>query len=287
MCAFDVRLPPGAMMTPQISRVRLPRSGLEVSRLGLGLSRLHYLPSERGRSTLVRGAIELGVTHFDTARLYGDGLSERALGAALEGRRSEVTIATKFGLLPNGVIEAAPALAFPLRILRSVGRRLVMSSGPRRAWGPKSLETSLTRSLRALRTDHVDILFAHDVRFVELQGRDDTLTALQSLRRKGMVRFAGVAGEYAEMKAIVAAFPGIFDVVQTKEGTWDEELVPEFTFGALSPGPQYFGAAAPTSGEAEAGLRRALERRPHGAVLAGTSKLEHLRSLVHAAGTTA
>ncbi len=275
------------MMTPSISRVRLARSGLEVSRLGLGLSRLHYLPSERSRHALVRGAIELGVTHFDTARLYGDGLSERALGAALAGRRGEVTIATKFGLQPNRAIEAVPALAFPLRALRAAGRRLGFPSGPRRAWDPGSLETSLKHSLRALRTDHVDILFAHDARFAELSSRDDMLAALQALRRKGMVRFAGIAGDYVEVKAILAAFPGVFDVVQTAEGAWNQELVPDFTFGALAPGPQHFGAAGPTADQAEAGLANALKRRPQGAVLAGTSKLEHLQALARTAGLAA
>ena len=63
-----------------MQQVGLPNSPLSVSRLGLGLGSVHRINSARGRLELVRAAIDLGITHFDTARLYGDGLAERVLG---------------------------------------------------------------------------------------------------------------------------------------------------------------------------------------------------------------
>lgn len=272
-----------AINRPALSRVRLERSGLEVSRLGLGLSRLHYLFSDRQRTELIHGALDLGITHFDTARLYGDGLSERALGAVLRGRRETATIATKFGLLPNPVVAAAGPLATPLRAAQALARRLRPSSGPRRCWEPGALERSVAASLRALRTDFVDILFLHDPRYAEIAGRDDLVAALQRLRQSGKTRAIGISGDHAQAKSIMRAFPGVFDVVQTPEAGWNAELVPDFTYGALASGPQRFGAGGPAAGEAEAGLMRALGRRPAGAVLVGTTKLVHLSDLVRVA----
>lgn len=268
---------------PVLSRIRLERSGLEVSRLGLGLSRLHYLFSDRQRTELIHGALDLGITHFDTARLYGDGLSERALGAALRGRRETATIATKFGLLPNRAIEAMGALAAPFRAAQALARRLRPSSGPRRCWEPGALERSVAASLRALRTDFVDILFLHDPRHAEIAGRDDLIRALQRLRQSGKTRAIGIAGDYAQAKSIMRAFPGVFDVLQAPEAGWSGELVPDFTYGALAGGPQRLGAGGPAAGEAETGLMRALGRRPGGAVLVGTTKLVHLSDLVRIA----
>lgn len=275
--------PMKAINRPVLTRVRLERSGLEVSRLGLGLSRLHYLFSDRQRTELIHGALDLGVTHFDTARLYGDGLSERALGEALRGRRATATIATKFGLLPNPAIEALGPLATPFRAAQALARRLRLLSGPRRNWEPAMLERSVAASLRALRTDFIDILFLHDPLHTEIAGRDDLIAALQRLRESGKTRAIGVAGAYSQAKSIVQAFPGVFDVVQAPEASWTAELVPDFTYGALAGGPQRFGAGAPALGEVEAGLVRALRRRPAGAVLVGTAKLAHLNDLVQAA----
>jgi len=74
--------------------VRLGKTGLEVSRVGMGGIPLTR-PTEADAADLVRRAVELGVTFFDTARGYGD--SEKRLGMGLKGRRGEVVIATKGG----------------------------------------------------------------------------------------------------------------------------------------------------------------------------------------------
>jgi aryl-alcohol dehydrogenase-like predicted oxidoreductase len=89
----------------------LGRSGIAVSALGLGTARIAGLgwsrrgdtfrpgdeEAERQSVRAIHRALELGVTFFDTADVYGCGASERVLGRALEGHRHEVVIATKFG----------------------------------------------------------------------------------------------------------------------------------------------------------------------------------------------
>src|SRR5438128_1616426 len=79
---------------------QLGRSGLTVSAVGFGAMSLAgvYGPADDAESVnTLRRAIELGVTLFDTADIYGDGRSERLLGQAIEGRRKELVVATKFG----------------------------------------------------------------------------------------------------------------------------------------------------------------------------------------------
>src|SRR4030065_1047553 len=88
---------------------RLGRSGLKVSPLGLGTARMAGLgwredlapqdPSQAKREAVrrIQAAVDLGVTFFDAADNYGQGLSERILGEALRGRRDGIVVATKFG----------------------------------------------------------------------------------------------------------------------------------------------------------------------------------------------
>ncbi|PYQ54151.1 MAG: aldo/keto reductase, partial [Acidobacteria bacterium] len=86
-----------------LKKRKLGRQGLEVSEIGLGcmgMSASYGTPEERDEresiATLHR-AIELGCTFLDTAEVYGPYTNEELLGRALQGRRDQVTLATKFG----------------------------------------------------------------------------------------------------------------------------------------------------------------------------------------------
>src|SRR5262249_14664496 len=267
-----------------IARTRLLKSGIEMPRLGLGLSRIHYLGSERKRHRLINAARDIGVTHFDVARLYGDGLAERSLGQAMGQYRASVTIATKFGLLPNKVIEAVPLCSWPLWVIRLLSRGSRLNGGPKRSWTVETLRNSLSSSLRALRTDYVDILFLHAPRADELAGRDDLVQALEMEKKLGRVRFIGISTGYIHAKAIISQFKGIFDVVQVPETEWtSEELVPDITFGALTRGPQIFGTPKLDPDLVRSRLAQALARRRNGAVLVGTTNTDHLQQLAKVA----
>src|SRR5215208_7141735 len=78
----------------------LGRAGLEVSALGLGCMGMSefYGPSDEAESVAtIRRALDLGVTFLDTADMYGVGRNEELVGRAIQGRRKEVVLATKFG----------------------------------------------------------------------------------------------------------------------------------------------------------------------------------------------
>src|ERR1700722_6676249 len=81
---------------------KLGSQGLEVSALGLGcmgMSQSYGVPDEAESIATIHRALELGLTFFDTAEVYGPFVNEELLGRALKGRRNQAVIATKFGFL--------------------------------------------------------------------------------------------------------------------------------------------------------------------------------------------
>jgi aryl-alcohol dehydrogenase-like predicted oxidoreductase len=151
----------------------LGRSGLRVSAVGLGCNNLGRpgtaSESAEGAAALVGTALDAGITLFDTADIYGSrfGLSEELLGAALQGRRDEAIIATKFG--HSGV------------------------PGDRPAWQDKGsrryIRLAVEDSLRRLRTDHIDLYQLHTPD--PHTPIEETLAALDELVREGKVRYLG------------------------------------------------------------------------------------------------
>jgi aryl-alcohol dehydrogenase-like predicted oxidoreductase len=114
----------------------LGKQGLRVSEIGYGAmgTATGYGPSDDTESiTAIRAAHELGVTHFDTAEMYGWGEGERLLGVALAPIRDEVTIATKFGLTPSFAPDSRP----------------------------EHIREVVDNSLRRLGVDHIDVLYQH------------------------------------------------------------------------------------------------------------------------------
>jgi aryl-alcohol dehydrogenase-like predicted oxidoreductase len=136
---------------------------LEVSAIGLGCNNLGRGLDQAQTATLVRAALDLGVNFFDTARLYGNGDSERFLGSALGGHRDRVVIATKFGRIPR--VPDAP--------------------GADRA----GIRASIEVSLQELGTDYIDLFQLH---FPDgLVPIEETLEALAELVEEGKVREIG------------------------------------------------------------------------------------------------
>lgn len=274
MAEFTV-IPERPAAALRAARTVLPHCGLEMSRLGLGLAHLHLLPAATRRDLIDR-AIDLGITHLDTARFYGDGLSEATLGAVLGARRAKVTIASKFGLLPTPLIGAAGAAAPSLRKVRSLLRKLRLVNYPRRSYSAQTFRESLEQSLRLLRTDVIDIYHLHEPP-AGLQLEEELLAAFEQAKKAGRVRFIGISG--AAIDGVVDRHPGVFDVLQSAEGQWDPARhVPDLTHSLLSGAVRRHGALA--ADEVRDRLRRALMRRPDGAVVLQTRRPDRLEQLV-------
>jgi aryl-alcohol dehydrogenase-like predicted oxidoreductase len=150
---------------------------LEVSLVGLGCNNFGRRIDRDATETVVRAALDAGITLFDTADAYGDGRSEELLGAALTGRRDEAVVATKFGLPVDGGRQGAH---------------------------PDHVRSACEDSLRRLGTDHIDLYQLHrpdpDVPI------EETLGALGELIEAGKVRVIGHSNLSAdEMDAAEAA----------------------------------------------------------------------------------
>jgi aryl-alcohol dehydrogenase-like predicted oxidoreductase len=143
---------------------RLGSSGLRVSALGLGCNTFGRDLDADGAARVVQAALDLGVTFFDTADIYGQQRSEDYLGRALAGRRHEVVVATKVGW------DVGPG---PNE--RGASRAHIMDG--------------VHASLRRLHTDYVDLYQLHT--WDPHTPPEETIRALDDLVRQGKVRYLG------------------------------------------------------------------------------------------------
>jgi D-threo-aldose 1-dehydrogenase len=260
-----------------VARTLLPRCGLEVSRIGLGLAHLHLLSDDAARKRLLHRAIDLGITHFDTARFYSDGFSEATAGRLLAQNRSSITIATKFGLLPTPLIGSLGAAAPPFRKARSLLSKLRMIEYPRRSYTRATMRESLQASLRALKTDHIDIYLLHEP-LLTSRLEEGLFEDLEKEKQKGSIRYIGVSG--ASVDSIVEHYGHFLDVVQTSEASWSENrFVPDITHSLFSNAVRQKGAKLEDDAVQRL-MHDALARRPSGAVVVQTRQPEHLEELV-------
>lgn len=214
-------------------KVSLKGTSLSTSRLGFGTSGLHQLLRSRRRQDLLAAAFELGVRHFDTSPFYGHGMAERELGKFARNRRSELLIATKFGIKPNPLLARAPWIMYAQLSANAIQRKITnanrLAITPARDYSAREARLSLERSLGALRTDHVDIYFLHDATRALLAPNDELLLTLERLRQEGKARYVGVAGPGRDCIEVVARFPVIAQILQINAtgGARDLNLVRE------------------------------------------------------------
>ncbi len=153
-------------------------------------------------------AWESGINFFDTARCYGYGDSEALLGEFLQGRRENAIISTKFGIVPSRQPlwkrVAKPIARGVLSIPggRSVLGRLASNQMEHDKFTTEVLRGSIEDSLRALRTDYIDLLFMHDAPLTAYHN-DDLLGELDNLVTAGKVRVAGISTEPEIIKEVL------------------------------------------------------------------------------------
>ena len=183
-----------------LTKRKLGSQGLEVSALGLGcmgMSQSYGVADEKESLATLDRAIELGVTLFDTAEVYGPFTNEDLLGRALEGRRDGLIIATKFGFrIEDGK-------------MTGVNSR------------PDHIREVVDASLKRLRTDHIDLLYQH--RIDPEVPVEDVAGTVGELVQAGKVRFFGLseAGE-ANIRRAHKVHP--VTALQSEYSLWERNL---------------------------------------------------------------
>ncbi|MET8811686.1 aldo/keto reductase [Streptomyces sp. NPDC004549] len=181
--------------------------GLEVSRIGLGAMSMsaYYTGAGSDEAESVRAvhrALELGVTHIDTAEVYGPYTNEELVGRAIKGRRDQVVLATKFG---GGISYS--------------GRGGVGLDS-----SPASIRVAVEGSLKRLGTDHIDLYYQH--RVDPATPIEETVGALAELVAQGKVRHIGLseAGP-ATIRRAHAVHP--VAALQTEYSLWTRDVEAE------------------------------------------------------------
>ncbi len=182
---------------------------LNVSRIGLGTMAMsgYYLDpdsSDAESTRTIQRALDLGVTHIDTAEIYGPYANEELVGRAIKGRRDEVVLATKFGFVSHagdgpGALDSSPA----------------------------NIRTAVEGSLKRLGTDHIDLYYQH--RVDPNTPIENTVGTLAELVAEGKVRHVGLSEAGAEtIRRAHAVHP--IAALQTEYSLWtrdpEAELLP-------------------------------------------------------------
>ncbi len=159
-------------MNTKMQKRKLGKSGIEVSALGLGCmgmsSGLGPAADKKEMITLIRKAVEKGITFFDTAEVYGPFINEELVGEALEPFKGQVVFATKFGWKPN-----------------AEGKWSELDSRP------EHIKEVAEASLKRLRVDAIDLFYQHRVDLdVPIE---DVAGAVKDLIKEGKVKYFGLS----------------------------------------------------------------------------------------------
>jgi aryl-alcohol dehydrogenase-like predicted oxidoreductase len=201
--------------------------GPNVSVVGLGCNNFGMLVDAEASAAVVHAALDAGITHFDTAEMYGRGHSEEFLAAALGDRRDDVVIATKFAPRPGGEPYTPGALAARVR---------------------EGVETSLRR----LGTDRIDLYYQHFPDPDPAAPAEEALEVLDELVRAGKVLHIAnsnlSAAQIAEAESVAgnkgwARFTGTQIEWSLLARAVEDEVVPAATAAGLGVVP-YFPLAS-------------------------------------------
>ena len=181
--------------------------GLDVSRIGLGAMTMAGTYTTGGglddaeSIRTIHRALDLGVTHIDTAEIYGPFHSEEVVGKAIKGRRDEVVVATKFGLVSHS----------------GGGPRVTDSSAG-------NVKAAVEGSLKRLGTDHIDLYYQH--RVDPNTPIEETVGALAELVAEGKVRHIGLSEASPEtIRRAHAVHP--VAALQTEYSLWTRDVEAE------------------------------------------------------------
>lgn len=186
---------------------KLGKSGFEVSAIGLGCMGMSFAfppyPERNEMVKLIHAAVDMGLTFFDTAEVYGPYTNEELVGEALKPYRGKVIIATKFGF---NIVD---------------GKQSGVNSRP------ENIRNAVEGSLKRLKTDYIDLLYQH--RVDPNVPIEDVAGAVGKLTKEGKVKHWGLSEAGVNtIRRAHAALP--LTAVQSEYSMWwrkpEQELIP-------------------------------------------------------------
>ena len=197
---------------------------MQNANIGFGCSGLSSMPTQQSALSLLQTAYNNGIRHFDTAPIYGSGYSEKILGKFLKGKREQVTISTKFGLMPSTARNIPIWLALPLNKIK--GKLTASHSAKDNTYTPERLSyrridyneirTSFENSLKNLQTDHIDFYLLHEALPNFLT--DEAMNYVQNLKSSGFVKKIGIAACYINLYQLEPYKVSAWDILQYENG---------------------------------------------------------------------
>ena len=187
---------------------KLGSQGLTTSQLGLGcmgMSEFYGVQNDEKSIKTLHRSLELGINFWDTADMYGPYKNEELLGIALKGKREQVTLATKFGIVRNTENPSA----------RSINGK------------PEYVKQSCEGSLKRLQTDYIDLYYLHRVdKDIAIE---ETIGAMAELVKEGKIRGIGLSEvSAATLRRANAVHP--ITAVQSEYSLWtrdpEEDVLP-------------------------------------------------------------
>ncbi|MGC9393650.1 MAG: aldo/keto reductase [Anaerolineae bacterium] len=172
----------------------LGKTGLKVSRLGIGLAEIGFhltLEEINAASEILNTALDRGITFLDTSACYD--ISEELIGRTIAHRRDDYVLATKAGHVTGGY--------------------------EGEAWTAQTVRDSIDRSLVRMKTDHLDLVQLHSCD-VDVLERGEVIEVLQQAKQAGKTRFIGYSGD--NEAALWAVESGVFDTLQTSFNLVDQ-----------------------------------------------------------------
>ena len=192
----------------------------QISSLGFGCVKLNTHFRTSAALLNLETAFSYGITHFDTARMYGFGLSEKILGEFIKGKRDKVTITTKFGINPPS-----------LKILNStyvnflkLGLRGINFSRKNlgfekidlckfQKFSIKEADESFHHSLRLLQTDYIDFLLMHEAD-LSIANNPELLHFLENKKQQGKLHYFGIGTNVNNLQTNDSTISDKHDVIQ-------------------------------------------------------------------------
>ena len=206
-----------------MEQVKLADNGRVTTRLGYGCSSIMGALNRRQSLRLLDAAYDAGIRHFDVAPMYGYGEAESCLGEFLARHSDGVTVTTKYGIAPpkrGGVLRAARRVVGPVvQRIPALKKRLSKAAGAvaapaeRARFSADEARQSLENSLRALRTDFIDVWLLHEAEAEDLHD-ESLLRFLENAVGQGKIGSFGVGSESGKIGALLQQRPRYCRVLQ-------------------------------------------------------------------------